>query len=48
MIRNLMIYGTLIIWAGLFVLYLFYKLDKIFPTIQKELMERNQKKAQSS
>ena len=45
MIRNLMTYGMFIIWAFLFVIYMLYKLDKIFPTIQKELQERDKSKA---
>lgn len=40
MIGNILVFGTLFVFVGLFIIYLFYKLDKIFPTVIKELTER--------
>ena len=33
-------YGPLIVWAIVILVMLFYKLDKIYPTIMAELAER--------
>lgn len=42
-ISNLFIYGVAFLGAGMIVVLLFYKLDKEYPTIMEELLEREAK-----
>lgn len=42
-ISNLFIYGVTILGVIMIVLLLFYHLDKEYPTIMKELLERESK-----
>ncbi|MGN0427708.1 MAG: MFS transporter, partial [Agathobacter sp.] len=42
-IQNLFIYGVALLGIIMIVILLFYKLDKEYPTIIKELLEREQK-----
>lgn len=40
MIRNIYAYGPILVWVVAVVVLLFYKLDKLYPTIMKELKQR--------
>ncbi len=40
MIMSIYEYGTLIIWVVAVIVLILYKLDKIYPTIMKDLAER--------
>ena len=42
-IYNLFVYGIAVIGLGIVVLMLFYKLDKEYPQIMAELLEREEK-----
>lgn len=42
-IKNLFVYGVTILGVIMIVILLFYKLDKEYPTIIKELLEREAK-----
>lgn len=44
-ISNLYIYGIAVLGALMILILLFYKLDKEYPQIMKELLERESKKA---
>ena len=46
MIQNMFIYGPIILWGAAVIVLLFYKLDKEYPQIMKELLERESKKAE--
>lgn len=43
-IENIYKFGPIIIWAAAIAILLIYKLDKEFPQITKELIERESKK----
>ena len=46
MIQNMFIYGPIILWGAAVIVPLFYKLDKEYPQIMKELLARESKKAE--